>query len=116
MTAGGLCLTLLLAGCTTRPDRAGDGLRFPFQSRYQAARDGTPVLLDNAAWWRGLNDPVLDTLIARALAQNLSLKVTRGAQVERREADGQVAAQQPGRRRVSHDSAAVLGNDTAGQI
>ena len=75
MTAGGLCLALLLAGCTTRPERSGDNLRFPFQTRYQATRDGAPVLLDNAAWWRGLDDPVLDALIARALAQNLSLKV-----------------------------------------
>jgi multidrug efflux system outer membrane protein len=31
--------------------------------------------LDNAIWWRGLDDPVLDALVARALAQNLSLKV-----------------------------------------
>ena len=75
MTTGVACLALLVAGCTTRPERDGAGLRFPFQPRYQAARDGAPVLLDNAAWWRGLDDPVLDALIARALAQNLSLKV-----------------------------------------
>ena len=75
MMSGGMCLAILLGGCTTRPDRADDALQFPFLPRYQAARDGAPVLLDNAAWWRGLDDPVLDALVAQALAQNLSLKV-----------------------------------------
>ena len=37
MTTGAACLALLVAGCTTRPERDGDGLRFPFQPRYQAA-------------------------------------------------------------------------------
>ena len=73
--AGCACLAAVLAGCTTRPDRAGEGLRFPFLPRYQVARGGAPVLLDNAAWWRGLDDPVLDALIDQALAQNLSLTI-----------------------------------------
>lgn len=36
-----------------------------------AARAAAPAPVD--AWWRGFNDPVLDRLVGRALAQNLDL-------------------------------------------
>ncbi|MFZ3583942.1 efflux transporter outer membrane subunit [Loktanella sp. DJP18] len=71
VAASAICVAAMLSGCT-RPDRNG-GLNFPFLPGYQGTRDGAPVLLDNAAWWRGLDDPVLDGLIAQALAQNLTL-------------------------------------------
>ncbi|MET3667224.1 efflux transporter outer membrane subunit [Caulobacter sp. 1776] len=38
-----------------------------------ARRAAPPASADQAAWWRGFNDPVLDGLVDRALAQNLDL-------------------------------------------
>ena len=34
---------------------------FNFRSRYQAAPQGAPVLLNNTNWWMRLKDPVLGT-------------------------------------------------------
>ncbi len=36
-------------------------------------RAAPPAPADQAAWWKGFNDPVLDSLVDRALAQNLDL-------------------------------------------
>jgi len=47
--------------------------QFPFLNEFGSRTAGTPVLLNNAAWWRDLNDPVLDQLITRALDDNLDL-------------------------------------------
>jgi len=38
-----------------------------------AQRAAPPAPVDQAAWWKGFNDPVLDGLVERALAQNLDL-------------------------------------------
>jgi len=38
-----------------------------------AQRLAPPAPVDQAAWWKGFNDPVLDGLVDRALAQNLDL-------------------------------------------
>jgi NodT family efflux transporter outer membrane factor (OMF) lipoprotein len=38
-----------------------------------AQRAAPPAPVDQAAWWKGFNDPVLDNLVDRALAQNLDL-------------------------------------------
>jgi NodT family efflux transporter outer membrane factor (OMF) lipoprotein len=38
-----------------------------------AARSAPPAPAELSAWWRGFNDPVLDRLVDRALAQNLDL-------------------------------------------
>lgn len=38
-----------------------------------AQRAAPPAPVDQLAWWKGFNDPVLDGLIDRALAQNLDL-------------------------------------------
>jgi len=48
---------------------------FGFLSKYTEAQDSTPVLLSNAEWWQGLNDPALNQLIALALQDNLSLEL-----------------------------------------
>lgn len=50
---------------------------FPFASSFAARPSGSPVLLDNAAWWTGFNDPTLNTLIEQALSQNLDLEIAR---------------------------------------
>ncbi|MGR3371544.1 MAG: efflux transporter outer membrane subunit [Pseudooceanicola nanhaiensis] len=68
-------LLAALAGCDQAPRY--DAPLFPFLKSYSAAPDGAPVLLNNVAWWQRMKDPVLDGLIDRALAQNLSLELAR---------------------------------------
>ncbi|OED46740.1 hypothetical protein AB838_18770 [Rhodobacteraceae bacterium (ex Bugula neritina AB1)] len=50
---------------------------FGFFSKYTNATRGAPVLLNNVAWWKGLQDPVLDRLITLALARNLDLQIAK---------------------------------------
>ncbi len=47
--------------------------RFAFLGSYAAKGSGSPVLLSNADWWKRFDDPVLDRLVAEALAGNLNL-------------------------------------------
>lgn len=64
----------LLSGCAIGPDYvapiAPKSGTFMGQSAV-AARAATPAPAEG--WWRGFNDPVLDRLVGRALAQNLDL-------------------------------------------
>ena len=71
---------LLLTACATQQagmnaPQAGNA-QVPDQFRYATAATGTaqPVSLDEA-WWKRFNDPVLDSLIDRALARNTDLAV-----------------------------------------
>lgn len=84
-----LCCAVLLAGCAE--DRPYTAPGFAFLTSYKAQRSGVPVLLNNAEWWRGLNEPVLNQLIALALRDNLSLAVTRERVVQAR-AEAQTVA------------------------
>ncbi|WP_163233905.1 efflux transporter outer membrane subunit [Caulobacter rhizosphaerae] len=68
-------LTLLLGACAVGPDyvapsRAKLGAEGPYVMGPQ-----TPTG-DIARWWTGLNDPVLDGLVERALADNLDIGVS----------------------------------------
>ena len=67
---------LLVAGCTVGPDYQRPQIELP-----QAWRSGNalpaseqPEELANLAWWVQFEDPVLDALIAEALANNRDLK------------------------------------------
>ena len=64
-----------LAGCAPGSDYVP--LNFPFLSRYNRAGEVPPVLLSNAAWWQGLDDPVLNQLIELGLQGNLTLSAAR---------------------------------------
>ena len=68
----------LLAGCASDGSYAGPD--FPFLPGYRGAQ-GSPVLLDNLAWWTRLGDPALDRLVTRALAGTPDLAAAR-ARVE----------------------------------
>lgn len=50
---------------------------FPFLPSYHGATRTTPVLLQNANWWQGLRDPVLNRLVAMALAGSPTLAAAR---------------------------------------
>ncbi len=70
-----LTALLGLSGCDLSEPYQGPS--FGFFSKYNTAKTASPVLLDNAAWWRGLRDPTLDHLITLALRDNLSLEIAR---------------------------------------
>lgn len=60
-----------LAGCAK--DSPYTAPVFPFLGTYSGHKSGAPVLLENAAWWKGFKDPTLNRLVERALRDNLSL-------------------------------------------
>jgi multidrug efflux system outer membrane protein len=67
-----LCLSFLLSGgCTVGPDYQRPPVSTPanWTVSYHEAVD-----LTDSEWWRSFNDPVVDELIASALANNLDLK------------------------------------------
>jgi multidrug efflux system outer membrane protein len=69
----GLCALALaaVAACTTGTDYAAP--RFPFAGGWAAGKSGAPVLLSNTEWWQGFSDRTLNALVARALADNLTI-------------------------------------------
>jgi len=69
MSAG--LMLLLLCACTIGPDYVKPTVETPatWTVPYDAAAD-----MVNTAWWQQFNDPVLDELIATALAENLDIK------------------------------------------
>ncbi|MFN3937737.1 MAG: efflux transporter outer membrane subunit [Gemmobacter sp.] len=62
---------VLAAGCA--PDVARAPLTFPFASAFSTAPQASPRVLDNAEWWRRLQDPLFDRLAEAALTGNLTL-------------------------------------------
>jgi NodT family efflux transporter outer membrane factor (OMF) lipoprotein len=75
-------LAVLLSACTVGPDYSTPTAQLP--TKWSATRIG-PVgpPTDLGQWWRGFHDPVLDSLIARAITGNLDLQT---AQARIREA------------------------------
>jgi NodT family efflux transporter outer membrane factor (OMF) lipoprotein len=62
------CVLLLVTGCTTVPER--DPLAVTLPAEFTGS--GADVLPEH--WWLSFGDPVLDQLIAQALAENFSLQ------------------------------------------
>lgn len=67
-----LAVTLSLAGCMVGPDYHRPAVDTPQSFRYEeeAARDTV-----NTDWWRQFEDPVLDSLIETALANNKDVQI-----------------------------------------
>ena len=74
-----LALTLLLGGCMVGPDYVRPKVDAPAAFRYE---DREARETADTAWWRQFQDPVLDGLIAEALANNRSVKAA-AANVEK---------------------------------
>ena len=68
--AAGLALSLL-AGCSVAPPLPQPRIALPEHFAQAPVLGPKP---DLAHWWRGFGDPVLDTLVARALRENLDLQ------------------------------------------
>jgi len=67
-----LVAALSVAGCAVGPDYERPELDLPETWRVDAE---SAVELANTAWWEQLGDPVLDELIAAALAENLDMRI-----------------------------------------
>jgi len=67
-----LVAAMSLAGCAVGPDYERPELELPADWRVEPE---TAAQLANAAWWEQLGDPVLDELIASALAENLDMRI-----------------------------------------
>jgi len=68
-----------VAGCMVGPDYKRPDVEMPQAFRYD---NGQASDIADSAWWRQFNDPVLDQLIAEALANNKSVQIAT-ANVER---------------------------------
>ncbi|MET1028802.1 MAG: efflux transporter outer membrane subunit, partial [Dongiaceae bacterium] len=72
----GAALLLVLSGCAVGPDYHPVAMAMPgkFDAVAPKTASGKPVI-DAANWWKALNDPQHNTLIDRAVANNLDLEM-----------------------------------------
>ncbi|WP_439212882.1 efflux transporter outer membrane subunit [Duffyella gerundensis] len=71
-----LMLTLLLAGCAVGPDYQTPQPNTPARYNDLASAEGSrpQPAAPNPQWWQSFNDPQLDSLISRAISDNISLQ------------------------------------------
>lgn len=67
-----IALTVLLAGCMVGPNYVRPKVDVPTSFRYEEKEAKETV---NTIWWEQFRDPVLDGLIAEALANNKDIKI-----------------------------------------
>ena len=67
-----VAISASLGGCAVGPDYARPAVEVPaaYRQSIAPAQD-----VSDAAWWKQFGDPVLDSLIAEAIAGNYSLKI-----------------------------------------
>lgn len=70
-----VALVIGVQGCAVGPDYHAPGLTLPGAWGQRDQPGVTPTTPDLMDWWRRFGDPVLDTLIERAIVKNLDLKV-----------------------------------------
>lgn len=96
-------LLLLLAGCNVGPDYTKPEAQAPAKfDSLSGQPDGIPSRpVDRsltpgalAQWWKVLNDPQLDSLLERAIASNLDLKIATERVLESRALRGVAASEQ----------------------
>jgi NodT family efflux transporter outer membrane factor (OMF) lipoprotein len=79
----------LLAGCSVGPDYVRPSVAMPAAFMGEpavAAYAGQATNVDLVNWWRSFDDPLLASLVERALAQNLDLEQARARVVQARAA------------------------------
>ena len=67
-----LTISVLLGGCMLGPNYKRPGVDIPQAFHYQIKEAQETA---NTLWWKQFQDPVLDSLIAEALANNKSVKI-----------------------------------------
>jgi NodT family efflux transporter outer membrane factor (OMF) lipoprotein len=71
---GALLLSLLLEGCAVGPRyKAPTPALAPFHNQTSTSKDNSAIAPPLDHWWTGFNDPMLVTVVQRALNQNLDL-------------------------------------------
>lgn len=91
---------LLLTGCKVGPDYKGppetaspaDFAAVPPAGLKDVTSVPAPGDVELAAWWKQFGDPLLDSLVERALAGNLDLKLAQARVMEARAARGIIVA------------------------
>jgi NodT family efflux transporter outer membrane factor (OMF) lipoprotein len=74
------------AGCSVGPDYEAPDVPLP-AAWSQQETPGTSTAPAAAAWWKTFRDPILDSLIERAVASNHDLRIARARVREAREAE-----------------------------
>lgn len=92
---GGVILALAAGGCVVGPDYQKPAVSVParFSAAHPATRPATQPVAGLERWWENFNDPVLDSLVDRAVKTNLDLRI---AQSRVREARSQLQIQRAG--------------------
>lgn len=85
-------LALIASGCMTGPDYARPDITTPEDWVSDKAGGVSSAPGDITAWWTQFNDPVLDSLIARAVESNFDVRAAASRVREARAARGVVAA------------------------
>ncbi|MBM4064540.1 MAG: NodT protein, partial [Planctomycetes bacterium] len=85
------CLLLFLNGCAVGPDYCPPKVSVP-TSWSELPQEGKVNPEPLAQWWKTFNDPVLDSLIVRAVPSNLDLRIAEARVREARFQRGAVAS------------------------
>ena len=67
-----LLIAICITGCAIGPDYKRPAIDVPESYRYEPEKTAETA---NTEWWKQFNDPVLDQLIAEALANNKDVKI-----------------------------------------
>src|SRR5712675_951429 len=81
-----MCLTAIalgMIGCNVGPDYKKPEVKVP-QAWSEPSNSPTTRPVNLTRWWTTFNDPVLDSLIDRAVKQNLDLKTAQARVLEAR--------------------------------
>ena len=109
LAVSALALAMALAACAQKAGYTAP--HFPFFGSY-SGRQAAPVLLSNAEWWHGFQDPVLDQLAAEALAANLTIAGAKERVIEARAQERGV----PDRAGLSASAAGRQQGETGGGV
>ena len=74
-TGAAVALLFLAAGCAVGPDYKSPEVSAPAGWQEGAQRGVDTRTADMAGWWKAFNDPLLDSLVERAVKSNLDLRI-----------------------------------------
>lgn len=86
-----LCAVLMLGACAAVPGYQAPQMTLPAQYSRHVAAPATPGVADRL-WWEDFHDPVLNSLVAAALAENPSLAEARARLAEAEALSGRATA------------------------
>src|SRR5262245_19019204 len=83
-----LSLSAALSGCAVGPRFQALKFQVPTQCRQAPSRSEVAQPLEVRSWWTAFHDPLLDSLIARAVQSNWDLRIAEARVREARAARG----------------------------